>query len=254
MTIPNAEGALNDSVQEVLGLLQESSSESWPIEYGYIDTLGPLEVLGPHVFHQMCDSRMLPRIYERWSRPMTARVLFGRTRWKTAEEQRIALEMFGLSPGDRVLDVACGPGNYTRRFGAAAGDGLVVGFDASSEMLKAAVEKGGGTNLVYVRGDAGALPFVDSAFDAASCLGALHMFEDAIKALREMRRVLSPGGRLLVLTTYNPKSKKSWLSKAPGLRMFERNELSDALMDLGFVEVQQRVTGRAQFVSARKGH
>ena len=52
------------------------------------------------------------------------------------EEHRIALEMLSISPGDRVLDVACGPGNFTRDFAVAAGDGLVVGIDASPTMLE----------------------------------------------------------------------------------------------------------------------
>ena len=55
------------------------------------------------------------------------------------EEHRIALAMLSISPGERVLDVACGPGNFTRDFALAAGDGLVVGIDSSETMLGVAV-------------------------------------------------------------------------------------------------------------------
>jgi SAM-dependent methyltransferase len=241
-----------DPIHEVIGLLRTSSaSPKVSTESGYIDTLGPEEALGPYMIHQMCRSKLLTRIYERWWRPMTSRLLFGRARWKMAEEERIALQMFRLSPGDRVLDIACGPGNYARRFSPATEGGLIVGLDASAEMLEAAVREGG-ENLVYVRGDAVTLPFEDASFDAACCLGALHMFDEPIKALGEMSRVISPGGRLLVLTTLNPKSKDSLLSRTPGLRIFGRDELTDALEDCGLVEVQQCVTGREQFVSAHK--
>lgn len=241
------------AIQEVHALLQTSGIESQSLSRdGYIDTLGSQEALGPYAIHQVLHSKTLPRIYERWWRPVVSRMLFGWRGWKMAEEQRIALDLLGLSPGERVLDVACGPGNYTRRFGAAVGDGLVVGLDAAAEMLATAVEKGGGANLAYIRASGTSLPFEDGCFDVACCLAAIHMFDDPVKALNEMCRVLIPGGRLVVLTTHNPARKSFLLNRAPGFRMFERNELTDALADYGMVEIQQRVKAREQFVAARK--
>ena len=115
-----------------------------------------------------------------------------------AEEIRIARLLLGLGEGDTVLDVACGPGNFTREFARAVGpDGLVVGIDASRTML----ERGGEElrradpgNLTLIRGDATALPFRDGSFDACCCFAALHLFADPFAALDEMRRVLSRAG------------------------------------------------------------
>ena len=115
-----------------------------------------------------------------------------------AEEVRIARLLLGLGPGDVVLDVACGPGNFSREFARAVGDdGLVVGIDASRTMLARGVddlEARGLGNLALIRGDATALPFRDASFDAVCCFAALHLFADPFAALDEMRRVLAPAG------------------------------------------------------------
>ena len=85
---------------------------------------------------RLMASRVLPLIYERLWRPLGGRVLMGALGPGTAGERRIALEMLDVGAGDAVLDVACGPGNFTRAFAAAAGgDGVVVGLDASRTML-----------------------------------------------------------------------------------------------------------------------
>ena len=104
-----------------------------------------------------------------------------------------------------VLDVACGPGNFSREFAPAVGDsGLVVGIDASRTMLARGVtdlEAAGVANLALVRGDATQLPFRDGVFDGVCCFAALHLFADPFAALDEMRRVLGPGGRIAIMTS-----------------------------------------------------
>ena len=142
-------------------------------------------------------TRLVPAIYERYWRPALGRVFKGVTGPGMAEEIRIARLLLGLGEGDTVLDVACGPGNFSREFARAVGpDGLAVGIDASPTML----ERGGEElrradpgNLVLIRGDATALPFRDASFDATCCFAALHLFADPFAALDEMRRVLRPG-------------------------------------------------------------
>src|SRR2546423_13727787 len=125
-----------------------------------------------------------------------------------AEEVRIARLLLGLGSGDVVLDVACGPGNFTREFARAVGDdGLAVGIDASKTMLArgaAELEAGGLANLALIRGDATALPFRDGSFDGLCCFAALHLFADPFAALDEMRRVLRAGGGVARLSSLAP--------------------------------------------------
>ena len=128
-----------------------------------------------------------------------------------ADEQRIARLLLGLGPGDGVLDVACGPGNFSRDFARAVGeDGLVVGIDASRPMLERAVREtrdAGLDNLCFVFADAAALPFRDASFDAVCCFAALNLFADPFRALDEMRRVLAPGGRIALFTSSHGRTR-----------------------------------------------
>jgi ubiquinone/menaquinone biosynthesis C-methylase UbiE len=181
----------------------------------------------------------------------------------TAAEHRMALEMLEISPGNRVLDVACGPGNFTRDFARAAREGLVIGIDASETMLAAAVRSDGPGdgasrgNLAYVRGDASALPFRDATFDAVCCFAALYLINEPMKALDEIVRVLAPGGRVAVLTSCNrgplpTDVVRPALHALTGIRLFGRDEITTALRHHGLEDVHQRVVGFGQFVSARR--
>ena len=102
---------------------------------GYLDLLGDdLESTG--TVQDLMTTRFVPSIYERYWRPALARAVKGVTGPGMAEEVRIARLLLGLGPGDVVLDVACGPGNFTREFARAVGEeGLAVGIDASTTML-----------------------------------------------------------------------------------------------------------------------
>ena len=132
--------------------------------------------------------------YERVDRLLA----FGSGTWY----RRQALLRAGLAPGMRVLDVAVGTGLVAREAVRIVGDaGSVVGVDPSAGMMAASA---GG--LVLVRGRAEALPFAHQAFDFLSLGFALRHVDDLEAVLREFRRVLKPGGRLLVLEITQPES------------------------------------------------
>jgi ubiquinone/menaquinone biosynthesis C-methylase UbiE len=224
---------------------------------GYLDLLGEQDPTGPHFGQRLMRSRALPAIYQRLWRPLAGRLLMGLAGPGTGEEHRIALEMLSISPGDRVLDVGCGPGNFTRDFAPAAAGGLVVGLDASETMLDTAARDTHSDNVAYIRGDACELPFRDASFDAVCCFAALYLIEDPMRALDEIVRVLAPGGRVALLASCHrgvlPVGPTSAAVRAlTGVRIFGRYELTDALADRGLRTAGQRVTGFAQFVSARK--
>ncbi len=102
-----------------------------------------------------------------------------------------------VGPGRRVLDVGCGTGAATLAAAARVSPGgAVVGLDASAEMLAVASRKR--AEVEWREGRAEALPFPADSFDAVISQFALMLFDDAVAALREMRRVSRPGGRIAV--------------------------------------------------------
>jgi demethylmenaquinone methyltransferase/2-methoxy-6-polyprenyl-1,4-benzoquinol methylase len=118
--------------------------------------------------------------------------------------RRQALLRAGLAPGMRMLDVAVGTGLVAREAVRILGDARsVVGVDPSAGMMAAAAA--GGPALV--QGRAERLPFADAAFDFLSLGYALRHMSDLEAALREFRRVLKPGGRLLLLEITPPEGK-----------------------------------------------
>jgi ubiquinone/menaquinone biosynthesis C-methylase UbiE len=224
---------------------------------GYLDLLGEQDPTGAHPGQRLMLSRTLPLIYERAWRPIGARALMGVRGPGPRQEQRMALQMLQLRGEDLVLDLACGPGNFTRSFAKAAKPGLVVGLDASASMLELAVRETEAENVAYVRGDACELPFPDACFDAVCCFAALYLIDRPLAAIDEVARVLAPGGRVALLTSCNRGPLPAGLSDAvvrrlTGVRIFARDELRDALAARGLVDIDQRVMGLAQFVSARR--
>ena len=206
-------------------------------------------------------SRLVPQVYERWWRPLLGRAAKGVLGPGMAEEKRIARLLMALSPGDGVLDVACGTGNFTRHFANAVGaDGLVVGIDVSETMLARAVRDtrsaGYDDRVAFVRGDAAELPFRDRSFDAVCCFAALHLFADPMRALDRMTAVLTPGGRIAIFTSVRGRSAPLRAAEAvmqtrSGMRMFEQGDVVEALRDRGFDDVRQRLAGFTQFVGGR---
>jgi ubiquinone/menaquinone biosynthesis C-methylase UbiE len=126
-------------------------------------------------------------------------------RWLLTPWRRLILppsrivKRLGLQPDDRVLEIGCGPGYFSPAVAKACGH--LTLFDYQDGMLDIAQERlkaRGLSNFARAPGDAKALPFAGSSFDAAFMVTVLGEVGDADAALREAARVLKPGGRVSV--------------------------------------------------------
>jgi demethylmenaquinone methyltransferase/2-methoxy-6-polyprenyl-1,4-benzoquinol methylase len=145
--------------------------------------------LPPEGVRSMFD-RIAP-VYDAMNRLMTVGL---DQRWR-----RLTVDAV-VRPGDRVLDACCGTGDLAIA-GAQAG-GVVTGVDFSAPMLERARRKA--PELEWVEGDALALPLEDGSFDAATVGFGVRNLADLDGGLRELRRVLRPGGRLAILEITRP--------------------------------------------------
>jgi demethylmenaquinone methyltransferase/2-methoxy-6-polyprenyl-1,4-benzoquinol methylase len=117
--------------------------------------------------------------------------------------RRRAARATRLQPGGSALDVACGSGKLTAELaGIAGGKGRVVGLDFSPQMLEVARRDHPG--IEFLEGDALNLPFGDGSFDASTIAFGLRNLADPVRGLREMQRVVKPGGRSVVLEFVRP--------------------------------------------------
>jgi len=209
--------------------------------------------LAPDSVRTMFD-RIAP-VYDVMNRVMTAGL---DVRWRRLTARAV------VQPGDRVLDAACGTGDLAiadRKAGATH----VTGLDFSERMLERARRKA--PELEWVQGDMLELPFEDGAFDAATVGFGVRNVADLELALRELRRVLRPGGRLAILEITQPRGPlrpffSLWFDRIVPLlgkllpggaaytylpasvkRFPSAEELAEQLRGLGFDEVSFRLFG-----------
>jgi ubiquinone/menaquinone biosynthesis C-methylase UbiE len=208
------------------------------------------------------ESEAIVRVYESrlWRRSLIATLALGIS---FEREQELIARAAGLSPGDTLLDLACGPGIYTRPFARDVAPGLAVGLDLSPAMLRHARERaraGRLGNVALVRGDALRLPFADGRFEVVNCCGALHLFPDAELALREVGRVLKPGGRFTVAAFRKRPGRLAARGAAlrrcvMGIDAFTPAELEARLTAAGLGDVAcHHAAGQWLIMSARRRH
>jgi len=208
------------------------------------------------VAQRLMQHRVLAFAYEHAWRPFNGWMLMGFDLAHIRHEKQITIDTLQLRRGDLVLDVACGPGNFTAAFAeAVAPQGLAVGIDYSDAMLDRARRTNAHPRAAYLRGDGHHLPFPDGSVDAVNCYAALYLIPDPYGVFDEMVRVVKPGGRISIMTSVA--STRPWLRPvqakalgATGLTMFDRYEFVTRLRRAGFIDVEQELHGVAQYLAA----
>lgn len=175
--------------------------------------------------------RPLVAVYESLWRPLFTRLAGGTD--PGAETDQL-VEWLEPEASATVLDLACGPGNTTRRLAAGAPGATIVGLDLSVPMLEEAVDRTpDGAPIGFARVDAHALPIADGTVDAVHCAAALYLFDDPAAVVLDLARVLRPGGRFVGMTLVAPlqplgpvgHQAERAFARLSGLRYFGREEL-----------------------------
>lgn len=161
-----------------------------------------------------------------------------------------------LKPDDVLLDIACGAGEFLAE--QAADVDSVTGVDVSDIEVRLARRRlrdriAAGTAQV-IHGDAADLPLPDNAFTAVNCVGAFLAFEDPARALKEMHRVLAPGGRAVVCLEMHGEDGKDHtrdeqLWQTP---YYSEQQIHDLFTDAGFDQLDLTYDGEAMIAKGTK--
>jgi len=172
---------------------------------------------------------------------------------------RPILDLAEVAEGDRVLDIATGPGYLAIAAAQRTGtSGESVGLDLSPEMVARARVRaqGAGSRARFVEAPAQELPFADASFDVVlSRLAIHHLPSDGRSgAAAEMLRVLAPGGRVVIadLASHGANAFHHLLGRLSGSPPQEDTDLAELLAGAGFANVEQGRIGVLRYAKARK--
>lgn len=211
-----------------------------------------------------CWKENARREFDAWSihydRSLLQRLFFRPTHEKVLS----VLSTAGVAPAARILDIGCGTGLFMRRLLEADPACHVTGLDLSEQMLARArhccrelpPQQAARTHLVQA--DAEYLPFDDGEFDVITCNHSFHHYPHQGKVLREMNRVLAPGGQLLIVDGDRDRPW-GWLVFDIGVTTMEglvhhcsATQLRGIFEAAGFQDIEQhRVGGIAPFLLTR---
>ena len=151
-----------------------------------------------------------------------------------------AIAKMAVASDARVLDVGCGSGWASRLLAEKADNGRVIGIDISDEMIRVARDLSHGfSNLDFQVASAESLPFEDGEFSHAFSMESLYYYADMISALKEIHRVLKPGGLFMTVIDFYQENRPShqWIEQlAVPVHLLSIAEYQALFQQAGFVE------------------
>lgn len=249
----------DQALQRAAELLEPEFRTAAVTTDGYVELLVGTPAPSPTSASRAMNNPLVASIYEKLWRPAGV-AMMGVGGISMSAERDNAVDDLRLSGDMKVLDVAAGPGNFTKYLSDhLSGAGITIGFDISEQMIRRAVRDNRGPHAAYMRGDAQSLPFADNTFDAVCCFAALYLIPNPLTVVDELVRVLRPGGRIAIMTSYGRnvapvRSVLGAVSERIGVRMFDKDQFTSIFEQCGMTEIEQEVRGLAQFVSATNAH
>jgi demethylmenaquinone methyltransferase/2-methoxy-6-polyprenyl-1,4-benzoquinol methylase len=153
-----------------------------------------------------------------------------------------AIGLLAIQPEDRVLDVGCGTGFATEALVERSDH--VHGIDQSVHQLEKAWAKLGKHDpIVFARGDAERLPYADDSFDVIWSSGSIEYWPNPVDALREFRRICTPGGQVLVVGPNNPKTSLMQRVADAIMLFYDETEADRMFAEAGFTDVDHTLMG-----------
>lgn len=200
----------------------------------------------------------LVAIYESLWRPMFTAAAGGSD---PSRETAELLDWLDVGADAVLLDVACGPGNTTRRLAVGVPEGSVIGVDLSVPMLQEAVARTPDTATIgFARVDAHRLPLDDASVDGVHCAAALYLLADPGAVVAEMARVLRPGCHLVGMTLVAPfrpigplgRFNRRVTSTLSGVRYLGSGEVERLCTSAGLGDFRTERRGAALLFSATR--
>lgn len=175
---------------------------------------------------------------------------------KTLQGLDLIIKGLEIKPGSVVLDVGTGTGILIPFLQEAVGDsGSIVALDLAEEMLKRAKEKHG-EQVRYVQGDIVNTPFEDNSFDEMICNSCFPHFQDKEAAVKEMMRILKPGGRVTVCHTASREDMNAMHRSFGGVvgedMLPDDDEMKSMFQQAGFASIEISDSDRGYLLTARR--
>ncbi len=195
----------------------------------------------------MLSDRIVRFIWEQFRRPrgLFGRFIGNRMARGNAYDARWTISLLDIQPESRVLEIGFGPGVSTQYASEKALKGFVVGIDHSETMVQAARRRNADAikagRIDLKQGDVASLPYPDESFDKVFSIHSIYFWVRPVDCLKELRRVLKPGGLLAI--TIKPKDKWTEFQKheSGSSTLYFSTDLAPMLSEAGFRDVRVEV-------------